>query len=216
MIHLNASDERGIDIIRNQINQFVNSKNLFSQGMKFVILDEVDSMTKQAQVSLLSLITNTNVRFCLICNYISKLIAPLRDYLLLIPFYNTAQNTTYINNIIEFEGITLKDGVLEDITFNYYPDLRSVVNCLQAYQSFPYPLIRKDMLELNCTNYNAKVKKYIKTICFKDYLIKLFIHMINYNIDSKLIFMMKDLILIKQDIDFFECFFMKYYNALNM
>ena len=39
MIHLNASDERGIDIIRNQINQFVNSKSLFNQGMKFVILD---------------------------------------------------------------------------------------------------------------------------------------------------------------------------------
>jgi DNA polymerase III delta prime subunit len=216
IIHLNASDDRGVDVIRSQLYSFIHTNGLFQNELKFIILDEVDSMTKQAQVSLLSLITNTNVRFCLICNYISKLIAPLRDYLLLIPFYNTAQNTTYINNIIDLEGITLNDGVLEDITFNYYPDLRSVVNCLQAYQSFPYPLIRKDMLELNCTNYNAKVKKYIKTICFKDYLIKLFIHMINYNIDSKLIFMMKDLILVKQDIDFFECFFMKYYNILNM
>ena len=216
IIHLNASDDRGVDVIRSQLYSFIHTNGLFQNELKFIILDEVDSMTKQAQVSLLSLITNTNVRFCLICNYISKLIAPLRDYLLLIPFYNTAQNTTYINNIIELEGIALKDGVLEDITFNYYPDLRSVVNCLQAYQSFPYPLIRKDMLEQNCINYNAKVKKYIKTICFKDYLIKLFIHMINYNIDSKLIFMMKDLILIKQDIDFFECFFMKYYNMLNM
>ena len=42
VIHLNASDERGIDIIRNQINFFVNSKPLFHTGMKFVILDEVD------------------------------------------------------------------------------------------------------------------------------------------------------------------------------
>ena len=46
VIHLNASDERGIDIIRSQISQFVNSKSLFNQGMKFVILDEVDYMTK--------------------------------------------------------------------------------------------------------------------------------------------------------------------------
>ena len=188
IIHLNASDDRGVDVIRSQLYSFIHTNGLFQNELKFIILDEVDSMTKQAQVSLLSLITNTNVRFCLICNYISKLIAPLRDYLLLIPFYNTAQNTTYINNIIDLEGITLKDGVLDDITFNYYPDLRSVVNCLQAYQSFPYPLIRKDMLELNCTNYNAKVKKYIKTICFKDYLIKLFIHMINYNIDYLFLF----------------------------
>jgi len=45
IIHLNASDERGIDIIRNQIYQFVQSNNLFDNGLKFVILDEVDYMT---------------------------------------------------------------------------------------------------------------------------------------------------------------------------
>ena len=50
--HLNASDERGIDIIRNQISFFVNSKPLFHNGMKFVILDEVDYMTKNAQQAL--------------------------------------------------------------------------------------------------------------------------------------------------------------------
>ena len=44
VIHLNASDERGIDVIRSQIYQFVRSKNLFESGLKFVILDEVDYM----------------------------------------------------------------------------------------------------------------------------------------------------------------------------
>ena len=52
VIHLNASDERGIDIIRNQIRQFVDSDTLFIKGTKFVILDEVDYMTKHAQQSL--------------------------------------------------------------------------------------------------------------------------------------------------------------------
>ena len=51
MIHLNASDDRGIDVIRNQINQFVNTKTLFGNGMKFVILDEVDYMTKKCSTS---------------------------------------------------------------------------------------------------------------------------------------------------------------------
>ena len=55
-IHLNASDDRGIDIIRNQINQFVNTKTLFGEGVKFVILDEVDYMTKNAQQALRYLI----------------------------------------------------------------------------------------------------------------------------------------------------------------
>ena len=52
MIHLNASDERGIVTIRNQISQFVHSKALFSDGLKIVILDEVDYMTKNAQQAL--------------------------------------------------------------------------------------------------------------------------------------------------------------------
>ena len=52
VIHLNASDERGIDVIRNQINQFVNSKGLFTNGTKFIVLDEVDYMTKNAQQAL--------------------------------------------------------------------------------------------------------------------------------------------------------------------
>ena len=81
MIHLNASDERGIDIIRNQINQFVNSSSLFNNGTKFVILDEVDYMTKNAQQALKYLLQgfNKNVRFCLICNYISRIDESLQN-----------------------------------------------------------------------------------------------------------------------------------------
>ena len=215
IIHLNASDERGIEVIRSQIYAFINTQGLFQNEMKFIILDEVDSMTKQAQSSLLTLLTNTNVRFCLICNYISKLIPALRDYLLLIPFYNTVNDTTYIKRIMDSEGLILQKGILEDITFNYSPDLRSIVNCLQAYQSYQYPLICKDIIELNCINYNYKVKKYIKTIYFKEYLIKLFLNMLNFNLNSELIYMMKDLILVKQDFDYFDCFFMEAFFKIN-
>ena len=65
IIHLNASDERGIDIIRNQINQFVNSKGFYENEMKFVILDEVDYMTKNAQLALKYLLQSNcyNIRF---------------------------------------------------------------------------------------------------------------------------------------------------------
>jgi len=214
VIHLNASDERGIDVIRNQLYSFIHSNGMFQNELKIIVLDEVDSMTKQAQQSLLTLLNNTNARFCLICNYISKLIPQLRDYLLLIPFYNTNNNTEYIQNIIDKEELTIHKDVLDDIIFNYYPDLRSVVNCLQAYQSFNYPLIRRDMVEQTCKKYNIKVKNYIKSVCFKEFLYKLFIHMMEYNIDSKLIFMMKDLILVKQDIDFFETFFIPYFKQI--
>jgi replication factor C subunit 3/5 len=113
IIHLNASDERGIDVIRNQLYTFIHSNGMFQNEIKIIVLDEVDSMTKQAQTSLLSLFNNNNVRFCLICNYISKLIPQLRDYLLLIPFYNTINNTEYIQNIIQKERLQINNDVID-------------------------------------------------------------------------------------------------------
>ena len=215
IIHLNASDERGIEVIRTQLYAFIHTKGLFQNQMKFIILDEVDSMTKQAQTSLITLMTNTNVRFCLICNYISKSIPSLRDYFLLIPFYNTSHDNSYIKNIIKAENLKLKKSIVDDIIFNYSPDLRSIVNSLQAYQSYPYPLICKKIIKLNCVKYNYTIKNYIKKVCLKDYLVKLFLHMIDYNIDSSLILMMKDLILVKSDFEYFDKIFMKEYLKLN-
>ena len=88
VIHLNASDERGIDVIRNQILQFVHSKTLFCNGLKFVILDEVDYMTKNAQQALCYLLQSysKNVRFCLICNYISRIDEKLQNEFVKLPF----------------------------------------------------------------------------------------------------------------------------------
>ena len=111
MIHLNASDERGIDIIRNQINQFVNSKNLFNVGMKFVILDEVDYMTKNAQQALRYLIQNyaTTVRFCLICNYSSKIDDGLQNEFLKLRFNQLPESKIieFLTKIVECEQIEL-------------------------------------------------------------------------------------------------------------
>ena len=88
VIHLNASDERGIDIIRNQIHQFAKTMNLFESGLKFVILDEVDYMTKNAQQALKYILqtSNYNVRFCLICNYITKIDESLKNEFICIRF----------------------------------------------------------------------------------------------------------------------------------
>jgi replication factor C subunit 3/5 len=94
IIHLNASDERGIDIIRNQIYSFVNSNSLFNKGMKFIILDEVDYMTKNAQQALKYLLQNfnNNVRFCLICNYISKIDEGLQNEFIKLRFSQLPKN----------------------------------------------------------------------------------------------------------------------------
>lgn len=216
VIHLNASDERGIEVIRNQLYLFVHSRGLFNQQLKFVVLDEVDSMTKQAQTSLLHLMTVSNVRFCLICNYISKLIPDLRDYLLLVPFYNTFRHEEYIQKIIDKESITIHKEVIEDIKINYYPDMRSFVNCLQLYQSYPFPIINNALLKQTCEMYSRPIlESHLKHFAFKEVLTKLFLYMMNYNLDTDLIVQMKDLLLVNQDLDYFDAYFMPAFKLLN-
>lgn len=139
MIHLNASDERGIDIIRNQINQFVNTKNLFNQGMKFVILDEVDYMTKNAQQALRYLLQSysNNVRFCLICNYISKIEEGLQNEFLKLRFNQLPETEIihFLKNISVKENINFSDDALQKIQKLYRSDIRSMINFIQSNQN---------------------------------------------------------------------------------
>jgi replication factor C subunit 3/5 len=78
---LNASDERGIDVVREQVKQFAETRTLFSKGFKLIILDEADMMTQQAQAALRRIIEQytKNVRFCIICNYVNKIIPAIQS-----------------------------------------------------------------------------------------------------------------------------------------
>ena len=139
VIHLNASDERGIDIIRNQINQFVKSKNLFEGGYKFVILDEVDYMTKNAQQALKYLLQTQicNVRFCLICNYISKIDESLQNEFICVRFNQLPKKDifNFIHNICINENIPMEDDDIDTIIHLYNSDIRSMINYIQLNQS---------------------------------------------------------------------------------
>ncbi len=136
-IHLNASDDRGIDIIRNQINQFVNTKSLFNKNViKFVILDEVDYMTKNAQQALRYLIQqySKNVRFCLICNYISRIDVSLQNEFIKLRFSQLPKNKifSYLQNIVDNENINITSTQLNSIQHIFNSDIRSMINYLQS------------------------------------------------------------------------------------
>ena len=139
MIHLNASDDRGIDIIRNQINQFVNTKTLFGGGIKFVILDEVDYMTKNAQLALRYLIQqySQNIRFCLICNYISRIDITLKNEFVRLRFCQLPEKeiNKFLKMIINEENITINDSQLLAIQKNFKSDIRSMINFIQSNHS---------------------------------------------------------------------------------
>lgn len=141
IIHLNASDERGIEIIRNQIFQFVKSKNMFDTGLKFVILDEVDYMTKNAQQALKYILQSSssynNVRFCLICNYISKIDESLKNEFICIRFNQLPKEDIYnfVNNITKNENLELSKEVIYTIQDLYKSDIRSIINFIQLNQN---------------------------------------------------------------------------------
>ena len=139
IIHLNASDERGIDIIRNQISFFVNSKPLFHSGMKFVILDEVDYMTKNAQQALRYLLQNysKNVRFCLICNYISRIDEGLQNEFIRLRFNQLPEDKiiSFLQNISNSEGLNISNRSLHSIQRLYKSDIRSMINFIQLNQN---------------------------------------------------------------------------------
>lgn len=174
IIHLNASDERGIDTIRNQINQFVNSSGLFTNGIKFVILDEIDYMTKSAQYALRYLfqIFNNNVRFCLICNYISRIDESLQNEVMRIRFNELPKHEIidFLDLINKEEQIGLNVKMLESIQELYNSDIRSMLNYIQSnkYNITDSTIIGDDMwiklTSIILTPYTKTVKNNKKII----------------------------------------------------
>jgi DNA polymerase III delta prime subunit len=138
IIHLNASDERGIDIIRNQISSFVNSKPLFRSGMKFVILDEVDYMTKNAQQALRYLLQHfsSSARFCLICNYITRIDPGLQHEFIRMRFNQLppVEVVQFLKRVCVAENVPIDDSSLKNIQKLYKSDIRSMLNYIQINQ----------------------------------------------------------------------------------
>jgi len=135
ILHLNASDDRGIDIIRNQISAFVNAKSILGGGIKFVILDEVDYMTKGAQQALRYLLHDcpSTVRFSLICNYISKIEEALQNEFVKLKFNRLPLSgmKLFLKRIACNEGFDLSEDAFEYMEKQYASDLRSMINFMQ-------------------------------------------------------------------------------------
>jgi len=188
IIHLNASDERGIDIIRNQINNFVNSKPLFNNGMKFVILDEVDYMTKNAQQALRYLLQNysNNVRFCLICNYISKIDEGLQNEFIRLRFNQLPKEDIiqFLTKISVSENLNMTHKMLSSIQKLYNSDIRSMINFMQSNQD----LLKLDIQEIKIID-NDVWCQLLNMLIKRESIekIQLFVQSIsiNYNIDKK-------------------------------
>ena len=175
-IHLNASDERGIDTIRHQISLFVNSSGLFSNGMKFIILDEVDYMTKSAQLGLKYLIENSNdnVRFCLICNYISKIDKSLQNSFIRLKFNSLPKDSivTLLKEITVKEKLNLSNDKLLVIQSHFNSDIHSMINYIQTNKN-----------DVNIVDSSVLDKLVVKNMSCKSLVEKINKISLDYNVD---------------------------------
>ena len=183
LIHLNASDDRGIDIIRNQINSFVNSSVLFNKGTKFIILDEVDYTTKNAQMALKYLLQEyqNNIRFCLICNYISKIDESLQNEFVKLRFNKLPKEDIYkFLNIINInEKLNLTERHIISIQQLFDSDIRSMINYIQSNQ-----LAIKNTNIINNDIFN-QISKLILKSSLNEFYNELYSLSSLYNIDVK-------------------------------
>lgn len=136
VLELNASDDRGIGIVRGQILNFASTRTIFSGGFKLIILDEADAMTNDAQNALRRIIEKytDNVRFCIICNYLSKIIPALQSRCTRFRFapLSSEQILPRLEYVIEKEQLEVtEDGkkALMDLSGG---DMRKVLNVLQS------------------------------------------------------------------------------------
>lgn len=135
-LELNASDERGIDVIRSRIKEYARTVPLGEVPFKLIILDEADNMTGDAQQALrrtMELFSRTT-RFILIANYASKIIEPIQSRCAIFRFQPIPKGdfAARLRYIAEREGVKVLDEAIEAIWEESLGDMRKAINTLQA------------------------------------------------------------------------------------
>jgi replication factor C subunit 3/5 len=137
---LNASEERGIETVRNRIKQFVITKGLCENkktpAFKLIILDEIDAMTDDAQAILRKVIEKyvSNVRFCFICNYLKKINPAIQSRCVIFRFNPIPSDiiSDYVVDICSKENIKITSNGLNLIIKKSNGDMRKLLNILQS------------------------------------------------------------------------------------
>jgi DNA polymerase III delta prime subunit len=135
MMYINASDENGIDTIRDKVKSFASTSTF--QPLKVVILDESDYLTINAQASLRNIIEtfSAKTRFILTCNYVERIIEPLqsRCQAFKIETLSKPDIARHLAGILETENISYVINDVANIINNYYPDIRKIINVIQQH-----------------------------------------------------------------------------------
>ncbi|KAK4449025.1 P-loop containing nucleoside triphosphate hydrolase protein [Podospora aff. communis PSN243] len=157
VLELNASDDRGIDVVREQIKTFASTKQIFSMGgasrsglgtFKLIILDEADAMTNTAQMALRRIMEKytANTRFCIIANYSHKLSPALLSRCTRFRFSPLKEQDirVLVDKVIEEENVKITEEATESLVRLSKGDMRRALNVLQACHASSTPLQPRD------------------------------------------------------------------------
>ncbi|MBT3303745.1 replication factor C small subunit [Candidatus Woesearchaeota archaeon] len=151
-LELNASDERGIDIIRNKVKDFARTKAIGDVPFKVIYLDESDALTKEAQQALRRTMENytQNCRFILAANYSSKIIDPIQSRCAAFRFkpLEKEEIVKLIDVIVEKESLTIDDKAKEALFQISHGDCRKLENTLQSCASISNNLTEENVFSL--------------------------------------------------------------------
>lgn len=158
-LYINASEERGIETIRDKVQGFASTASF--KPLKVIILDEADFLTIQAQASLRNVIEtfSRSTRFILTCNYVERIIDPLqsRCQVLKIVPPSKVDVAKHIAGVMDQEGVSFGNDDLKAVVNQFYPDLRKCLNTIQLSTQDNKLVIDKSILV--SSNYMAQVLK---------------------------------------------------------
>jgi replication factor C small subunit len=154
-LELNASDERGINVIREKVKNFARTKSLGNIPFKIIFLDEADALTPEAQQALRRTMENysTTCRFILSCNYSSKIIDPIQSRCAIFKFKLLEKKDIekVIMKIVEKENMTIKPEAVEILYEGCEGDCRRCINILQSTASIS-PSITPELIATIISN----------------------------------------------------------------
>ncbi len=165
-IELNASDERGIDVVRHKVKDFARTAPLGDAEFNVIFLDEADALTNDAQSALRRTMERYSsiCRFVLSCNYSSKIIEPIQSRCAVYRFRSLSDDAVAerMKKIAKDEGVKVTDGGMKAIVYVARGDMRKAINALQAASLMEESVTEETIYQITATARPEQIKELIE------------------------------------------------------
>jgi replication factor C small subunit len=173
-VEMNASDERGIDVVRGKIKEFARTSPIGGANFKIIFLDEADALTQDAQAALRRTMEKYSAicRFIISCNYSSKIIEPIQSRCAVFRFrpLRAEDVKNYLLAIAKIERIEITDDAVDALVHVANGDMRKGVNSLQVAASLSEKITVDVVYQTTGTAHPEEVKKLLETALKGDFL----------------------------------------------